>query len=293
MDEFESLSHTKWECKYHVVFIPKFRRKALYGQLRDHLGELLRKLATQKESRIEEGHLMPDHVHMMISIPPKYAVSQVIGYVKGKSAIHLARVYGERRRNFVGQHFWARGYFVSTVGRDEAFPEVHRDHRFCEPPSTRKVKSRWTSLRFKSHKLGIRVSRRVHPEVPPQGAIRATAGSSWRIASQVSNSKGKSDRRRAFDAGSCAHHHFDPTEIRGFSGDRICQGQECDPSGPRLRGTAAQFCRATFLGARIFRLDRGEGRSCDPGIHQEPGKGRSEAGATEPLALIGHHQVAQ
>ena len=102
MDEFESLSHTKWECKYHVVFIPKFRRKALYGQLRDHLGELLRKLATQKESRIEEGHLMPDHMHMMISIPPKYAVSQVIGYVKGKSAIHLARVYGERRRNFVG-----------------------------------------------------------------------------------------------------------------------------------------------------------------------------------------------
>ena len=150
MDEFESLSHTKWECKYHVVFIPKFRRKALYGQLRDHLGELLRKLATQKESRIEEGHLMPDHVHMMISIPPKYAVSQVIGYVKGKSAIHLARVYGERRRNFVGQHFWARGY-----------------------------------------------------------------------------------------------------------------------------------------------LDRGERRSCDPGIHQESGKGRSEAGATEPLALIGHHQVAQ
>ena len=114
------LSNTKWECKYHVVFIPKFRRKALYGQLRDHLGELLRKLATQKESRIEEGHLMPDHVHMMISVPPKYAVSQVIGYVKGKSAIHLARVYGERRRNFVGQHFWARGYFVSTVGRDEA-----------------------------------------------------------------------------------------------------------------------------------------------------------------------------
>ena len=76
-------------------------------------------MATQKESRIEEGHLMPDHVHMMISIPPKYAVSQVIGYIKGKSAIHMARVYGERKRNFTGQHFWARGYFVSTVGRDE------------------------------------------------------------------------------------------------------------------------------------------------------------------------------
>ncbi len=83
------------------------------------MGEVFRKLAMQKESRIEEGHLMEDHVHMLISIPPKYPVSQVIGYIKGKSAIHLARVYGENRRNFVGQHFWARGYFVSTVGRDE------------------------------------------------------------------------------------------------------------------------------------------------------------------------------
>jgi putative transposase len=120
MDDYESLSHTKWECKYHVVFIPKCRRKVLYGQLRQHLGEVLRELATRRESRIEEGHLMPDHVHMLIAIPPKHAVSQVIGYIKGKSAIHVARVYGENRRNFVGQHFWARGYFVSTLGRDEA-----------------------------------------------------------------------------------------------------------------------------------------------------------------------------
>jgi putative transposase len=120
MDDVESLSHTKWECKYHVVFIPKYRRKVLYGRLRKHLGEVLRKLAEQKQSRIEEGHLMPDHVHMMIAIPPKYAVSQVIGYMKGKSAIHVARTYGERKKNFVAQHFWARGYFVSTVGRDEA-----------------------------------------------------------------------------------------------------------------------------------------------------------------------------
>ncbi|MCL5059672.1 MAG: IS200/IS605 family transposase [Candidatus Thermoplasmatota archaeon] len=119
MDEFESLSHSKWECKYHVVLIPKCRRRTLYEQLRQHLGEVFRKLAERKECRIEEGHLMPDHVHMMISIPPKHAVSQVIGYIKGKGAIHLARVYGERKRNFVGQHFWARGYFVSTVGRDE------------------------------------------------------------------------------------------------------------------------------------------------------------------------------
>ena len=87
---------------------------------RQHLGEVFRELAVQKESRIEQGHLMPDHVHMMISIPPKYAVSQVVGFIKGKSAIHLARTYGERKRNFAGQHFWARGYFVSTVGRDEA-----------------------------------------------------------------------------------------------------------------------------------------------------------------------------
>ena len=119
MDKFESLNHTVWECKYHIVFIPKCRRKVLYGQLRVHLGEVFRKLAAQKDSRIEEGHLMPDHVHMLVSIPPKYPVSQVVGFIKGKSAIHLARTYGERKRNFVGQHFWARGYFVSTVGRDE------------------------------------------------------------------------------------------------------------------------------------------------------------------------------
>ena len=92
MEEYESLSHTRWDCKYHVVFIPKCRRKALYGELRRHLGEVFKKLAAQKESRIEEGHLMPDHVHMMIAIPPKYAVSQVVGYIKGKSAIHMARV---------------------------------------------------------------------------------------------------------------------------------------------------------------------------------------------------------
>lgn len=88
-------------------------------QLREHLGEVFKELARQKECTIEEGHLMSDHVHMLISIPPKYSVAQVIGYIKGKSAIHIARIYGERKRNFTGQHFWARGYFVSTVGRDE------------------------------------------------------------------------------------------------------------------------------------------------------------------------------
>ena len=120
MDTLASLNHSVWDCKYHVVFIPKCRRRTLYGELRRHLGEVFRQLALQKESRIDEGHLLVDHVHMLIAIPPKYAVAQVVGFIKGKSAIHLARVYGEQKRNFVGQHFWARGYFVSTVGRDEA-----------------------------------------------------------------------------------------------------------------------------------------------------------------------------
>ncbi len=119
MDEYQTLNHTKWECKYHVVFIPKCRRKVLYGELRQHIGSVFRKLAEQKESRVEEGHLMPDHVHMLLSIPPKYAVAQIVGYIKGKSAIHIARTFMDKKRNFVGQHFWARGYFVSTVGRDE------------------------------------------------------------------------------------------------------------------------------------------------------------------------------
>ena len=119
MNEYQTLSHTKWECKYHVVFIPKYRRKVLYGQLRSYLGDVFRELARQKESWIEEGHLQADHVHMLLSIPPKYAVAQVVGYIKGKSAIHIARTYGGRQLNFVGEHFWARGYFVTTVGSDE------------------------------------------------------------------------------------------------------------------------------------------------------------------------------
>ena len=129
MDDYETLNHTKWECKYRVVFIPKCRRKVLYGELRRHLGEILRTLTKQRESSIEEGHLMPDHVHVLISIPPKYSVAQVIGYIKGKSAIHIARTFLEKRRNFAGQHFWARGYFVSTVGRDEATVREYIRHQ--------------------------------------------------------------------------------------------------------------------------------------------------------------------
>lgn len=119
MDEYQSLSHTVWDCKYHVVWISKCRRKALYEELRKHMGPVFRALGRQKESEIEEGHLMSDHVHMLISVPPKYAVAQVVGFIKGKSAIHIARVFQARKNNFTGQSFWARGYFVSTVGRDE------------------------------------------------------------------------------------------------------------------------------------------------------------------------------
>ena len=119
MNDVHSLSHAVWECKYHIVWIPKYRRKTLYGQLRRYLGDVFRRLARQKESEVVEGHLMVDHVHMLISVPPKYAVAQVVGFMKGKSAIHIARTFMGRERHFTGHHFWARGYFVSTIGKDE------------------------------------------------------------------------------------------------------------------------------------------------------------------------------
>jgi putative transposase len=125
MDEYASLNQTIWDCKYRVVFIPKRRRKTLYVQLRRYLGEVFRRLAERNDSQIGEGHLMSDHVHRLTSIPPKYAVQQVVGFIMRNGTTHLAGVYGENRRNFVGQSFWARGYFVSTVGRDE---EVIRNY---------------------------------------------------------------------------------------------------------------------------------------------------------------------
>ena len=112
---YQSLSHSKWDCKYHVVFVPKRRRRAIFGQARRQLGAIFHALARQKECQIIEGHLMPDHVHMCIAIPPKHPVASVIGFLKGKSAIAIARLSG-KERNFTGEHFWARGYAVSTVG---------------------------------------------------------------------------------------------------------------------------------------------------------------------------------
>jgi putative transposase len=119
MREYQSLSHTKWNCKYHVVFIPKRRRKQIFGELRRHLGEIFHELAKQKGCEIVEGHLMADHVHMCLSIPPKYAVSNVVEFIKGKSAISIARNFRGKTKNFTDENFWARGYFVSTVGLDE------------------------------------------------------------------------------------------------------------------------------------------------------------------------------
>ena len=116
MSEYQSLSHSKWDCNYHLIFIPKRRRKAIYGSLRKRLGPIFHDLAGQKQCRIIEGHLMPDHVHICIKIPPKYSVASVIGFIKGKSAIAIVRQFCGKERNFAGEHFWARGYAVSTVG---------------------------------------------------------------------------------------------------------------------------------------------------------------------------------
>src|SRR5271169_2500386 len=116
MSEFyQSLSHSKWDCKYHVVFVPKRRRKAIFGQVRRQLGAIFHALARQKECQIIEGHLMPDQVHRCLAIPPKYPVASVIGFLKGKSAIAIARLNGQER-NFTGEPFWARGYAVPPLG---------------------------------------------------------------------------------------------------------------------------------------------------------------------------------
>jgi putative transposase len=119
MEDYQIQSHPKWNCKYHVIFIPKYRRRRLCGVVERELGGVFHRLAGQKECRIEEGHLMTDHVHMLLSIPPKHAVSSVVGYLKGKSAIHVARHFLKRERNYAGQRLWARGFFVDTVGRNE------------------------------------------------------------------------------------------------------------------------------------------------------------------------------
>jgi putative transposase len=119
MSSYESLAHSKWDCTYHIVFIPKGRRKDLYGKVRNYLGKVFHDLADQRECKIIEGHMVQDHVHMLIKIPPKYSVAEVVGFIKGKSAIAIAREFSGRQRNFNGEKLWAHGYAVSTVGFNE------------------------------------------------------------------------------------------------------------------------------------------------------------------------------
>jgi REP-associated tyrosine transposase len=118
MHEWQSLAHVRWECKYQVVFIPKYRRKVLYGRLRTRIGVILRELCRQRGIEVLEGHLMPDPVHMCLSVPPKFSVAHTIGFIKGKSAVRIHREL-LRERRMTGLHFWATGYSVSTVGLDE------------------------------------------------------------------------------------------------------------------------------------------------------------------------------
>jgi len=120
MRDWQGQSHVKWYCKYHVVFVPKYRRRSIYGSLRRQIGGILRELCQQQGVEIVEGHAMPDHIHLCLSIPPKFSVANTVGFLKGKSAIRIHRQFLGQKRNFTGLHFWARGYCVSTIGLDEA-----------------------------------------------------------------------------------------------------------------------------------------------------------------------------
>jgi putative transposase len=125
MNDVKSLAHSAWECKYHVVWIPKCRKKQLYGGVAKYLGSIFHELARERESKIVEGHICPDHVHMLIEIPPKYSVAQVVGYIKGKSAIAIARRFVGRQKNFTGQNFWARGLCVNGRAGRREHPEIY------------------------------------------------------------------------------------------------------------------------------------------------------------------------
>ena len=120
MRDWQGQSHVKWYCKYHVVFVPKYRRRSIYGSLRRQIGGILRELCRQHGVEIVEGHAMSDHIHLCLSIPPKFSVANTVGFFKGKSAIRIHREFLGQKRNFTGLHFWARGYCVSTIGLDEA-----------------------------------------------------------------------------------------------------------------------------------------------------------------------------
>ena len=125
----KNLHQSTWDCQYHVVFTPKYRKKALYGMIRRDLKDVFHRLAKQKECVIEEGHLMPDHVHMLVAIPPKHRVSSIVGFLKGKSSIWIAQNIANKQRNFAGHTFWARGYVVSTVGVNANVSRAYIQHQ--------------------------------------------------------------------------------------------------------------------------------------------------------------------
>ena len=118
--DVSSLAHTKWECKYHIVFAPKYRRQVIYGKIKQDIGQMLRKLCEYKGIEIIEAEACKDHIHMLVSIPPKYSVSQIMGYLKGKSSLMIYEKYANMKYKYGNRHFWCRGYYVSTVGLNEA-----------------------------------------------------------------------------------------------------------------------------------------------------------------------------
>lgn len=132
MREWQSQSHVRWYCRYHVVWVPKYRKRAIFGQLRRGIGKILRELCKRYGVDLIEGHALPDHVHLLLSVPPKFSVANTVGFLKGKSAIRIHREYVGRKRNFTGYHFWARGYCVSTVGLDEATIQRYIRHQQSE-----------------------------------------------------------------------------------------------------------------------------------------------------------------
>ena len=129
MRDWRSLAHVKWDCKYHLVIVPKYRRKVLFGKVRKRAGEILRQLCRQKGVELVEGHVKPDHVHMVLSIPPKFSVAMTVGYLKGKSAIQIHREIMRIQKGFTGKHFWSRGYCISTVGLDEKMIREYVRHQ--------------------------------------------------------------------------------------------------------------------------------------------------------------------
>ena len=132
MNDIKSLSHSKWRCKYHVVFAPKYRRQAIYGKLKADIGQILRKLCAQKKVEIIEAEACPDHIHMLLEIPPNLSVAQLMGYLKGKSALMIFDRHANLKYKYGNRHFWCRGYYVDTVGRNAKMIEEYIKNQLQE-----------------------------------------------------------------------------------------------------------------------------------------------------------------